>query len=112
MDISSLAAVATASPWDRLGSGHYPGYIHSFRVLHGLDLVAGDGRGGAYGRASAVVSRPSQDEIRAAGLDQVGELAQAEHQPSSLAGLSVPEQKGGRHFKKTLQLLYLGSIRR
>jgi hypothetical protein len=46
-DISSVAAVATASPGDCLGSGHYPGYIHSFRVLHGLDLVAGEGRGGA-----------------------------------------------------------------
>jgi hypothetical protein len=43
-----LAAVATASPRDSLGSGHDPGYIRSFRVLHGLDLVARDGRGGAY----------------------------------------------------------------
>jgi hypothetical protein len=29
------------------------------------------------------VSRTAQYEIRAAGLDQVGELAQAEHEPSA-----------------------------
>jgi hypothetical protein len=32
-------------------------------------------------------------------LDQVSELAQAEHEPSSLAGLLVPEQKDGQHLK-------------
>jgi hypothetical protein len=39
------------------------------------------------------VSRSAQDEIRAAGLEQVSELAQAEHEPSSLG--SVTAEGGG-----------------
>ena len=65
VDISAVAAAAPAAHRDSLGSGGLsPGYILSFRILHGLGVVAEEDRGGAYGRVRAVVSRPTSSYLQ------------------------------------------------